>query len=159
MDAQGGSPGQVPSGNILNPGNQGQNTDYFSFALSPASVYAGDNRVIGLVRARSSPFNLRAFDWAGNPLGPTVTASAMDGYQVVDYGPLRIPPWMATAVITVRGLSLIGDPVPNGNTSVSQASGMFLPVRSQVMWGKEHGPIFVLPITVPSSTWTFRVSR
>lgn len=111
------------------------NTGYFSVALSPASVYAGDNRLLGLVRARYQPFGLRAFDVAGNPLGPTVVASALNGWQLVDYGNLRLPPWLATAVINIQAYA--GIPY--------SASGQFAPVRAAPAWTKEHGPIFVIP--------------
>lgn len=108
---------------------------YFSFALAPASVYAGDNRVLGLVRARFTPFGLRAFDQSGNALGPTVIASALDGWQLVDYGVVRIPPWSATFAISVQAY---------GGIDYS-ASGMIAPRRAAPAWAKEHGPIFVLP--------------
>lgn len=127
VDSSGASAGAV-GGAAGGPG-------YFSFALSPASVYTGDNRVLGLVRARLNPFGLRAFDPAGNPLGPTVIASAMDGWQLVDYGILRIPPWMGTAIIGVQAYFGID----------YSASGMFSPRRAAPAWTKEHGPIFVIP--------------
>ena len=118
---------------------------YFSFAISPGSVYTGDNRVLGLVRARSAPFGLRAFGPDGQPLGATVIASAMDGYQLVDYGILRAAAWDATAPVTIQ--SYAGPDY--------SASGMFSPRRAAPAWSQEHGPIFVLPAanTILSLDW------
>lgn len=124
-----GSAGAAPPG-AAPAGNGG-----FSFALSPASVYQGENRVMGLVRARYESFGLRAFDPQGNPMGATAVASAMDGWQLVDYGALRIPPWMATAVIRVNAYDHIA-PVASGAMSYQ---------RPYPGWTQEHGPIFVLP--------------
>lgn len=108
----------------------------FSFAFSPGSVYAGDNRLLGLVRARQEPFGLRAFGPTGDPVGPTVVASSLDGWQIVDYGIVRVPPWAATGVITVKAF--------NGFLGHG-ASGMVSPYRSAPAWRYEHGPCFLLP--------------
>lgn len=127
LDAAGGSAGAV--------GGATDGMGYFSFAVSPGSVYAGENRVLGLTRARLEPFGLRAFDQQGNALGPTVIASAIDGWQIIDYGVLRVAPWQATALVSIQAYGCLP----------FWASGMFAPVRTPPAWTKEHGAIFVVP--------------
>jgi hypothetical protein len=81
--------------------------DAFQIALSPASAYAGRNRLLAVANVETVPgVLLRGFGDRGEPLGPGTVATVLngEGWGLVDLGVLDVDPsaGQATAVAAVR---------------------------------------------------------
>jgi hypothetical protein len=91
--------------------SQGIPTPVFDVLLPIGSVYIGANRIFAVGRSRVGiGAALRLFGQDGQPVGPTVVASANADWQLLDLGILRVPTICPTQPLMSLWAGRIGTP-------------------------------------------------
>lgn len=125
----------------------------FGFNLPRTQAYAGDNRVLVSARVRM-PVAMRALDPAGQPLGPTVVATSMDGFSLIDLGVARVATQAADQSYQVLAAPLTytdafpgtgATPPSNSGASGFPGDGYRTGFTASPAYTAQFGPVMVLP--------------